>query len=200
MNAAVTVYTDEAAFIDALASGSYFTETFDGESGGATGSLNFAQDPFAFNVAPVSPGIGSNIYVYTVQGTAGDVAFSASSLSAVTPVIVAFSGTEPVTAFGGYFIGSDVSGNTVSASVNLTAVIGGSTYTAPVITTPSSAPVFRGYITDSGSFNSFTFDDPAADLWGGLSSITVGIAVPEPCTTLLTSAAGVGLLLRRRRI
>lgn len=200
VNAAVTVYTDETAFLNALPPGSFFTESFDGETPGTIASLSYAQALLGLNIAPVSPGIGSNLYIYPVQGSPGDIAVSASSFAPVTPLIVTFTGAEPVTAFGGYFIGSDPAGNTVASSVNLSADIGGSTYSAPVINTPSSSSVFRGYITNSGSFNSFTFDDPAADFWGGLTSVTIGTTVPEPGVTLLITLAGVCFALQRRRM
>jgi len=131
---AATVYTEEAAFLAALA-GPYFLEEFNGYTYGSYTEPSLLLGPdvngFACTITPWP--VGDTLY-------SGDGNMSTNL--AADAMRATFTGT-PVYATGGWFFAGDISGNYISQEVTIT-LSDGTTHTF----TPPNGATFLGFIAD----------------------------------------------------
>jgi hypothetical protein len=180
----VTTYTSQAAFLAAVNPG-YYLETFNSLPALAEipTPQNFSQGPFAYSAAS-----GPNGDFFTA-GSGSDVWLSTNF--AVDSMTFTITGA-PVTAIGGFFFTSDITGaaqvGNIFLSTNLTAqqTLNG--------TTPTT---FLGF-TSTTPFTTLTVsaDQTNGFIWPTANDFIVGLAasVPEPATVALLTASGLGAI------
>ena len=180
-----TFYNTEAAFLPNLAPGSYL-EDFSAFTFG--NPLNGSQTSWA------SP--GANGFGWTASATGG-LYSNVSALStnlANDPITILFTGA-PVTAFGGIFANTDISGNVIPGTITVTTSDGG----MQVIPTSNT---FLGY-TSNVTITSITMVAAGTtNNWVQVDHFYAGAAVPEPGTMALLAVGGaavVGMIVKRRR-
>jgi hypothetical protein len=188
-SAAGTFYTTEASFTANIAPGSY-VEDFSNFTFG--NPLDGSQTTWA---AP-----GANGFGWTASAALG-LYSNVSALSTNTandPLMIMFTGA-PVTAFGGIFANTDISGNIIPGTITVTTSDGGNF----VIPTTNS---FLGYTASVGmTITSVTMlaQSGATNNWVQVDHFYTGMrAVPEPTTVGLLALGGVGLIgtaIKRRR-
>jgi hypothetical protein len=182
--AAITVYTDQAAFLGAVHAPGY--DTFDD-----------------LTVAPLGETLYRNAGDYTYQaysstglwgagGVGGD--YSLSNNDRRNPIVFSnFSGGAH--AFGGNFFSSDVFGQPTAGNIVLTA-LDGSLFTYSLNnTTPAT---FLGFVSDTELTGVALATDGGA-YWPTANNLI--LAVPEPATygMMLAGLGFLGLAARRRR-
>ena len=184
-NAAVTIYTSR--------------EDFD-----AVTTTHGVDD---FNDVPVQQhGVSmprmAGIFSYTVSvpgsttlwsGADGSDAFMASNGAADMITLSNF--TPGALAVGGYFFGSNSSGNSVATQTIWFTVVDaeGTQYHVQPQATKST---FIGFVSDLGIV-SVTFHSGSAEVWGSADNVVV--AVPEAGSLALAGLGFLGLISRRRR-
>jgi hypothetical protein len=190
--AAITVYTTQASYLAAITSPG--VDTYTGFS--ITGSTP----------SPITRSAGPYTYTASVSTTsffgAGTTANPWLSTNTATDSITfnAFSGG--VSAIGGNFFGSDISGLFAAGNVLLVATDSlGATSTQTI--TGATTSSFLGFVS-TGLVTSLVLSavQPATPLWPTADNLTLGIAaVPEPQTyaMLLAGLGFVGFMARRRR-
>src|SRR4051812_24128752 len=184
-----TFYNTEAAFTMQLSPGSYL-EDFSGFTFGSP--LDGTQTTWA---AP-----GANGFGWTASAALG-LYSNVSALSTNTandPLMIMFTGA-PVTAFGGIFANTDISGNIIPGTITVTTSDGGNF----VIPTTNS---FLGYTASVGqTITSVTMlaQSGATNNWVQVDHFYTGMAaVPEPTTVGLLALGAVamaGTAIKRRR-
>lgn len=185
-NADIRIFTDQAAFNAAITS---------------PGVDNYDDLPLAFLDSPLARTAGA--YSYTVSstsglygaGTGGDVWLSNFAANEAM-VFSGFSGG--VSAFGGNFFGSDVSGNyQENTDVMLTASDGSS---VSFTITNSATTSFLGFVSDT-ALTSVSLSS-LGEYWPTANNVTLAMAapVPEPASyaMLLGGVALLGAARRRR--
>ena len=191
--ASYTIYTDEAAFKSALATGYYF-ENFATlppyENLGQTvsfGPVNgFSYDAYAENDLYSGPALNINL----------------STLLYTDPILITFTGST-VYAFGGQFFTVDEYGYDATGTTKTYVTFLGDTIEL-VYNNPTGPRPFLGIIsTDaltSVSIASEQFDDdPNTTQWPAVDNFYVGLAaVPVPPTVLLLGSGLLGLVGWRR--
>jgi hypothetical protein len=196
-HAAITVFTDQTLFLAALtASGTDSFETL--SIGGATASpLTRSAGAFGYTATPASS-------TFFGAGSSGDHWLS-TNLANTNIVFSNFTGT--VTAIGGLFFDSNISGGYTLGDISLHVVDGGGS--TDVTITEATTSSFRGFVSD-GAISSLTVVPPlstVAAVWPTVNDLVLGTAqivpaqsVPEPGTFCLLGGA-VSLIgaLRRRR-
>lgn len=189
-SAALTVYTSQASFLSAIAPAG--VDTFSDLS---------ITDATA---SPMARRAGSYTYVATSTTSfygAGTPANPWLSTNAATDSIT-FSGfSGGVSAIGGLFFGSNVSGAFATGTIMLTATDSlGATLTQTL--TNATVTSFLGF-TSSGRVTSLvvTAVSPTSSVWPTVDNLTLSVvAVPEPQSVALM-LGGLGLLgLLRRRL
>jgi hypothetical protein len=180
----ITVYTSQADFLAAVSATG--VDTFDDLTVDPYGdTLNRTAGTYSYDAYSVGGLWGA--------GGAGDHWLSTNS--AFDPIRFSnFSGG--VTAFGGNFFGSDITGQYALGNVQLTAADGSVlSYDLNGATTTS----FLGFVS-STPLSSVTLNtDGAPGIWPTANNVV--LAVPEPSTyaMLLAGLGFVGLMSRRRR-
>lgn len=196
LRAAVTEYTDRAAFLAALPAG-YFSTDFSGLTGGDQGatSLAFSGGSPAVNLTIASrnaanTGPGDFLYLSEL----GDVDAALGNTTTVTDQL--WLSAPGLYAIGGDWFLSDFEENYFAGSVNL-AFSGSDTFT---VTSVSLADSFRGYISDApltGLLVSAAGGIPATDRWVTVDNLAAA-AVPEPAGAVM-AVLGLGVVAGTRR-
>jgi hypothetical protein len=182
--AAITVYTSQAAFLGAVTAPG--VDTFD----------DLEVQPYADTVFRTAGAYNYQAYSSgAIWGAGGPTDHWLSNNTRYTPIV--FSNfTGGVNAFGGNFFGSDIEGAYVpDANVILTAVDGSTlTYTLAGATTDS----FLGFVSDA-PLTSVVLGTDGGDYWPTANNVV--LAVPEPATygMLLAGIGLLGVAARRRR-
>ncbi len=175
--AATTVYSSPAAFMAAVAPGSY-TNSFDGLA--STPPSSFSGSGFSYTVSAPSGLYGSGEFLGTnLPDEALTITFTSGNVSAV----------------GGNFYATNISDVFQSVSMTVTLSDG----TAATFTPTSIANAFRGFAS-TATITTLTISAPGTSLYAGVDNLTVGVsAVPEPTSALLMALGVAGLLVARRR-
>lgn len=197
--AAVVMYTDEAAFQAALSQVGY--DFFQDLKPGLQGVPNLDRQTIGGQFSyTVSSQINGNADGLFVAGTQTDHWISTEFVDA-TLFLTAFS--QGVTAVALYGVTSNPDGspapgnlmNVAACPLDVNAACVGDSY----ISTTGDAD-FRGFIS-LGGFRFVSAWSDGTSAWPAISEVQIGNAVPEPGTYALALAAlaGVGLRARRRR-
>lgn len=193
--AAITIYTSQAAFLAAVTTPG--VDTF--ETLSITGSTP----------SPITRTAGT--YGYTASAStssffgAGTNADHWLSTNLATDSITFSSFTGGVRALGGLFFGSDISGLFAAGSVTLTATDASGSVTQTITNATTSS--FLGFVS-TGPLTSVTISavQPATPLWPTVNNLTLAGAatptpgVPEPATwaMMIVGFGLVGAAMRRR--
>lgn len=183
-NAGITVYTSQSDFLAAVSTP--YTDTYD--------DLTIAQYGLSLDRA-------AGVYSYTVSspngiwgaGIPGD--YWLSNATRTDPIT--FSNfSAGVSAFGGYFFGSDIAGQYVPSGDLLLTASDGSTLTYSLTGTTQSS--FLGFVSDSGLSSVTLLSSPNGNYWPTANDVV--LAVPEPTTygMFLAGLGFLGLMARRR--
>ena len=191
-SAAGTFYTTEASFTLAL-NPVFYLEDFSSFTFGSP--LNGSQPTY---VAP-----GANGYGWTASAALNLYSNNSalSTNSANDPLTITFSGLT-VTAFGGIFSNTDISGDFITGTITITT---SDPWRRPQsFVVPTSPGSFIGY-TSAVPIASVTMSatSAATNNWVQVDHFYTGAAIPEPGTMALLTLGVVGLagaaIKRRRR-
>ncbi|HMO36211.1 MAG TPA: PEP-CTERM sorting domain-containing protein [Gemmatales bacterium] len=182
-----TIYTSAASFLPLVAPGSY-TETFTGNSGNFDNGLTFSFNGFTYTI-DAGPGLEPIFRDGLIIGNTFDnEAFTFTFTS------------NNVTAIGGNFVITDVSGNPLIATISITLSDGTNT----TYTTNGELDEYRGFISPGPVITSLTLAAPGAANFNTVDNFTVGVsAVPEPATIVLSGMCLLvffGYWYRRRHV
>jgi hypothetical protein len=202
--AAITVYTDLASFLAAIAPGAY-TETFSGLPN--TPSDVFSPAAFAgggYGFEATAP----NGFISTIIG--GDKGLGLR-FAFDTLTLGGLSGSGPVTAIGGFFFTALSGGTNLSASgaLSVTATAG-ATSASQAVAAPTSLTSFVGFVSDADPFTSLAAVRTSGvqtgfvavdDVILGARATPTPTPIPVPASAALLGAGLLGLaaLARRRR-
>jgi hypothetical protein len=192
--AAVTVYTNKTAFLAAINS-NYYQEGFESTTIGPT-SFNFSGGTgTTYKYTATSTSAAGGFYPFVPTGGSSQALATSNSNQPITFTVNA--GSAPVTAFGGYFFDTNVSGSLAGTLPEVT------TNLSAGYTTLSSA-TFTSFIgfTSNTPFTSLTVGElPASNNFPSIDNFIVGTAnpVPEPASIAVLGVPAAMALLRRRR-
>jgi hypothetical protein len=200
-NAVITVFTTQVAF-QAAATTPYgnYVETFD--------SLNPAvtlASPQTFSNGGFSYTASVSTTSFFPAGTSGSDVWLSTNTATDTITLNNFAGGN-VSAVGGNFFGTDISGLFATGDVTLTATDASGTVSQTI--NSATLTSFVGFIS-SGSFSSISIaavQPTSGFLWPTVNNLYVGsaassTAVPEPFTILGTLfGAGYGVTLKRKLV
>lgn len=186
--AAITVYTDEAAFLAAV---------------GAPGTDSFDDLALGFGTSPVFRIAGS--YSYSISAANG-----LYQVGDPTDVWLSVNdGDDPITfdtfsagvvAVGGHFFGTDQNGAYLLGDVTVWASDSSGTVSRTI--TGAAPNSFLGFISDDAITSLLLAPSPSSpNLFAAANNVTLAAAVPEPATYALALAglAVVGWAARRQR-
>ena len=139
--AAVTVYTDRTAFLNAIGPSPYI-ETFDSTAPGPTPApIEYSASGLVFDVRLKAPSFSSGLYPYVIpMGNPSDVIMACGD--GRDTVVFDFSKAN-VYAVGAYFFCADFDGNVISADVFVD-----TDQTAPMTVPGGSTTAFLGFVSD----------------------------------------------------
>ena len=199
LHAAVTTYTSQSAFINALQDPAYFESFNEYGSEEVPSPQSFSFGPVGFTLSDNDP---YGIFYSDGGGSEGSV--FPSTEAAVDSFVLTFTGS--VYAVGGTFFLSDINYNSLAdGSVTATLATGQSIVLAS--TDSYNTQPFGGF-TSTTPITSLTLTGPVTNTDGTYAFVSLdnlyvsGVAaVPEPSTWVLAfaGAAGLGLLVLRRR-
>jgi hypothetical protein len=178
-----TFYTTESSFLAAIST-PYYLEDFNDFTYG--NPLNGSQTTW---VAP-----GANGYGWTASEPSGGLYSNPSALStnfSGSTLGIAFTGS-PVTAFGGIFANTDVSGNVIAGTATLL-MSNGDTMTV-------TSNTFLGWVGASAATGASLTSAGNVTSWVQADHVYTGQAAttPEPAT-LAVLGLGVAAMIRRRK-
>lgn len=187
--AAPITFNDQASFLQAISN---------------PGTDTFNDLPLAFVSGPLNRTAGSHTYRATVTNgfyQAGSVSDVWLSTNTATNPIVFNNFSANVQGFGGFFFGSDFSGNFLAGhSILISALT--STGNLNLTLNNTTTGTFFGFVTD-GSINSVTVQAVQnGTVWPTVNNLTLGQTVPEP-GTFVTLGLGLAATLfgvRRRKV
>lgn len=194
VDAAITQFTDRTAFLAALPGGylsTDFASLTPGDQGATSTSTAFGPGPTLLIETRNSTNTfaGDNLWVSDI----GDLN-TALGASTTYSDQLRFSRAGGFFAIGGDWFLGDIDDNYLSGSVVLT-FSDNSTFT---ITSTSQTDSFRGFISDAPLTSVLLASGDPVNVPGW---VTVdNLVVPEPSAALLSGIAGLGMVLRRRRI
>ncbi|RYD22903.1 MAG: PEP-CTERM sorting domain-containing protein [Verrucomicrobiaceae bacterium] len=194
VDAAITQFTDRAAFLSALSSdylSTDFSSLTPGDQGATSTSTPFGPGPTLIIETrnSTNTAAGDNLWVSDI----GDLN-TALGASTTYSDQLRFSSAGGFFAIGGDWFLGDIDDNYLSGSVVLT-FSDNSTFT---INSTSQANSFRGFISDAPLTSVLLSPGDPGNVAGW---VTVdNLVVPEPSAALLSGIAGLGVVLRRRRI
>ena len=184
--AAITVYTSQVAFLGATSAPGYdsyddldvdlYDETLDRTAG------SYAYQAYA----------AGGLY-----GAGGGTDHWLSTNLRSSPIVFQ-NFSSGVSAFGGNFFGSDISGQFVAGGNLVLTALDGTTLTYALNGTTESS--FLGFVSDS-ALTSVTLATDGGLYWPTANDVVLAAAVPEPATygMLLAGLGFVGAVARRRR-
>ncbi|WP_185965014.1 PEPxxWA-CTERM sorting domain-containing protein [Glacieibacterium frigidum] len=196
--AAITVYTDAAAFLAAV--DNFGVDDFNDLAVSSTpGPLSRSAGTYGYTATVGSE--STNFFPGSDDGT--DIFLSTNNRFDT----VVLDGFAPgIQAAGGFFFGSDINGFTTAAT-SITILATDSSGTVTEIALNPTTSTFRGFITDSTLVSlSFLIGDEIG-VWPSLDNLHLGVVadgpvVPEPATwALMIAGFGmVGAAMRRRAV
>lgn len=164
-NGTTMIYTDRAAFLDALEVG-HIDNAFDEVTAGPSGELHFDEDGFQYRIVTQ---FGADGLLYNGDGFVS----TERSRDAVELFIVPF--TRPVTAIGADFFTTDLSVTPAAGTVHLLLDDVEDTFES------TGAPTFRGFVGDLGftgwdEFATGASDGGApTDRWPAMDNLLLGV-------------------------
>ena len=181
---AQTFYTDRPTFLADVAAG-FYEEQFNNFTGFGV-PLDGSQTTYD---AP-----GANGFDWTAsaaQGLWSNIGALSTNV-ALDPITITFTGS-PVTAVGGDFANTDISGNVIGGTVTIL------TSTGDTFTQPSDS--FIGFTSPVPIVSvTLSAEDGGNNSWIQIDNFVTGsFNVPEPTSGLALLGAAGGLLLRRRK-
>jgi hypothetical protein len=201
--AAITVYTDLASFLAAIAPGAY-TETFSGlpnTPSVVSSPAAFSGGGYGFEVSAPNGLISTNI-----GGDKGLGLFTPATLT-----LGGLSGPGPVNAIGGFFFMVQGGGEALNASgaLSVTATTGAAS-ARQAVAAPTSLTSFVGFVSDADPFTSLAAVRTSGlgtgfvavdDVILGARATPTPTPIPVPASAALLGAGLLGLaaLARRRR-
>jgi hypothetical protein len=181
---ATTIYTSQAAFLNRTQPG-YYLETFDSLPKNTIISSPLFASSNGFDYA-----ISANAGFFNV-GPGSDVWLS----TAVPFTDIVFNPLTPITAMGGYFFVTDLSGGVTSGKITVK-LDDGSTFS---ITNPNPTS-FIGFTTDSPIFSLTVTPVSSAGIgpFATVNDFITGAAVPEGGSSALFLGLGVAAIIFQR--
>lgn len=184
-SAVTTIYTEEAGFVDAIQPG-YYLEDFS----------SFSYGSFQGAVITFGPANGFSYQVASSSDTLYSGPGNLSTNRFMDSLMIAFTGS-PVTAVGGIFWPTNMSGGNAVGPITLTLSDGTALSLAD-----ADATTFRGFATDGAALTSISIAGDGVSQWPTVDHFYVGQAVPAAIPApgaLGLVVLGAGFLSRRLR-
>jgi len=190
--AAITVYTSQAAFN--LATASPGVDTFAGFSivGATPSPLTRSAGPYGYSVdaGPAGSFFGG-----------GTTANPFLSTNTGTDTVSFFGFSTGVVGFGGNFFGSNISGLFATGDMRVTATDSSGTVTQTIVGATQDG--FLGFVSNSAILSAtlVAVQPTTGFLWPSVDNLVLASVVPEPGTyAMMLAGLGVlGFMARRRR-
>jgi hypothetical protein len=193
-HASITVYNSQASYLAAITNPG--VDTYD--------SMAIASTP-----SPINRTAGAHTYSASASTTsfypAGSPADVWLSLNTATDVMSIYNLSAGVRGVGGFFFGSDISGNFLSGQ-DIRVIATDGSGSSNILLNNTTTGTFLGFVTD-GAFSGITVEavQPGAGFtWPTVNDLTLGeaVAVPEPgqiASGLVLLVGAAGYVIRRRK-